>query len=363
MDSDSTTPADGDRVSAPRTPAPFRAFDAAAAGATTGTARVADAAELAVVERSGFVESRHAGSAIVIDPSGEVVRVVGDPAAAVFPRSALKPFQALAAMSTGLELRGPTAAIAMGSHTGTARHVGTVRSMLAAAALDESDLRCPASWPKDADARADTIRAGGGPTAVAMECSGKHAALLAASVRLGADVRDYLDPEHPIEVRVREIVERMTGAKVLASGVDGCGTPVYAMSLESLARGIQRIGTAAESSPFALFRNAAVLSGGALGDAWAVDGPGRSDTLLIDRLGVFAKHGAEGLQVIVTPSGHTVAVKVLDGSTRVGPVVALTLLAQERALAPADVAAVLPDLHLTISGGGEPVGSIRPTVR
>lgn len=110
------------------------------------TFRLSDAVELAVVERSGFVESRHAGSAVVLAPDGSVLRSLGDPSAPVFPRSTLKPFQAIAAMTSGVTLRGEDAAIATASHSGTARHVELVRGLLAREGIPESALGCPPSY-------------------------------------------------------------------------------------------------------------------------------------------------------------------------------------------------------------------------
>ncbi|MES1169178.1 MAG: asparaginase, partial [Leifsonia sp.] len=193
-----------------------------------------EAVELAVVERSGFVESRHLGSAIVLGPDGAVVRSLGAPDAPVFPRSSLKPFQAIAVMGAGVPLEGAAAVLATASHGGAPAHLSVVRGLLAQAQLTEDALQCPNDWPLDSAARDDAIRAGGTKRPLFMNCSGKHAAMLLACMVNGWPTESYLDPQHPMQQQVRDVVERLTGDKVVATGVDGCGAPVFAMALSTL---------------------------------------------------------------------------------------------------------------------------------
>ncbi|WP_441787335.1 asparaginase [Leifsonia sp. 2MCAF36] len=320
---------------------------------------VDDSVELAVVERSGFVESRHAGSAVVLDPDGTVIRSLGAPARPVFPRSSMKPFQAIAVMGAGVALEGATAVLATASHAGTPSHLSVVRKLLAQAQLAEDALQCPADWPLDTAARDELVRAGEHKHPVFMNCSGKHAAMLLACRVNGWPTESYLDPTHPVQQHIRDTIERLTGEKVVATGVDGCGAPVHAMSLIALARGIHRIATASDGSPFALFRNAALLKNAVLADGWAIDGPGRANTVVIDELGVFAKGGAEGVMVMAAPDGTTVTLKVLDGSLRAASIVALRLLADADALTHDAVDRVAPALDLAVLGRGTPVGAIR----
>ncbi|MFV0375560.1 asparaginase [Microbacterium sp.] len=326
------------------------------------TFSVPDAVELAVVERSGFVESRHCGSAIVLDPAGEPLRTLGDVSAPVLPRSCLKPVQALACLTAGADLTGERLALATASHSGTDRHVTVVRSILAQAEAEESMLQCPPAWPGDTATRDELVRELGQPERIRMNCSGKHAAMLLTCRVNGWDPTSYLDPGHPLQEHIREVMERLTGARATMTAVDGCGAPVYALSLGALARAIHRIGTSSEHSPFAMHRAAGSLVRAVREHPWAVDGPGRPDTTAIETLGVFAKSGAEGVLVMTAPDGTTVALKMLDGGGRASTVVALTLLVRAGALRATDVAQMLPRLPLSVSGGGQDVGAIRPTV-
>lgn len=328
----------------------------------SGTFSVSDSVQLAVVERSGFTESRHAGSAVVLSPDGEVVRALGDVTTPVFPRSALKPFQAVAVMTSGVTLRGEDAAIAMASHSGTAAHVALVEGLLARAGLDESLLGCPAAAPSDRVARDELVRRGGSKRRAYMTCSGKHAAMLAACVANDWPLEGYLDPGHPLQKRILDVLERLTGERPAATAVDGCGAPVHAVSLTALARGIHKITTAQAGSPFALYRESAALTAGAREHGWAVAGPGRPDTVAIERLGVFAKFGAEGVMIMSAPDGTTTAVKVLDGSNRASTIIALRLLAAAGAIDDQSIDDVQTELDLWVMGGERRVGEIRATV-
>jgi L-asparaginase II len=186
--------------------------------------------------------------------------------------------------------------------------------------------------------------------------------MLLACVANGWDIVDYLDPEHPVQKNAVDTVERLTGEKVAALAIDGCGAPTFAVSLTGLARGIQRIATAQATSPFPLYKKAAAITRAVRDFPWAVHGQGLSDSVMIERLGVFAKRGAEGLLVVTAPNGTTVALKVLDGAHRPATVVALTLLVKAGALSAASVAAVLPEVVTPIVGGGRTVGEIRPVI-
>lgn len=323
------------------------------------TLTVRDAVELAVVERSGFVESRHAGAAIVLSPDGDVITALGNADALILPRSSLKPLQAIAAVTAGAALDGEQLALGTASHSGTDRHVEVVREVLAAGGLTEDDLACPPAWPSDAGARREMVRDHAEQSRIRMNCSGKHALMLRACVATGWPTDGYLAPSHPLQMHTREVVERLTGEKVAHTSIDGCGAPVFAITLTALARGIHRIGSASERSPFALHRVAGTLVRAVRERPWTIAGPGEPDTIAIETLGVFAKGGAEGVMVMVAPNGTTVALKMLDGSGRAATLVAAALLARAGALSEGDVSALEAALPLEVLGGGEPVGAIR----
>ena len=278
--------------------------------------------ELAVVERSGRTESRHLGAAVLVDADGALVRALGDPSALIYPRSSLKLVQATAVELLGVVFDPEQTVLSAASHAGSPAHVAVVERMLADAGLAADALRCPADWPSDPVSRRDASA----PARITMNCSGKHAAFLAACAAHGWDLETYLDPTHPLQRHVLETIERTAGEHIEHVGVDGCGAPIPMLSLAGLARAASHTARA----------------GTALGDAvrahpWALDGPGRTNTVVIERTGLVAKLGAEGVLVVVAPGGEAVAVKSLDGAHRATTPVALELLVRENLL-PREVA-------------------------
>ncbi len=251
---------------------------------------------IADVVRSGFVEGHHWGT--VVGVRGRVVEVArGDVGAPFLPRSALKPLQTVGMVRAGLVLDEELIALACSSHSGEVEHVAGVHRILADAGLSTTDLANAAQAP----------RTGRGPTdRVHAECSGKHAAMLATCVAAGWPVKGYLDVEHPLQVALRETVEELTGERVGAVAVEGCGAPAFAISPTGLARAFVRLGTEQELAPVAQPM---------LDWPQMVAGSGREVTTLL-RNGLLAKDGAEGVLVVADRTGSAVVVKVADGSWR-----------------------------------------------
>ena len=311
--------------------------------------------ELAVLERSGWDESRHLGAGVVVDAAGRELRRVGDADATIYPRSCLKPLQALTVLRAGVSLDGPQAVLGTASHAGTPAHLEVVEALLARSGSTEADLLCPPDWPGDrASARQATAK-----RRLAMNCSGKHAAFLLACAENGWDPSNYVATDHPLQAAVRDTVAELTGETVDHSGVDGCGAPVIATTVVGLARAVARVTGSLRATGVARDDHAAHLVEAVLGDAWAIDGPGRANTVTIDELGVLAKLGAEGVMVMGTPDGVAVAVKVLDGNVRAGTLVALRLLVDEGAVDAAAADRVVERTLEKVTGGDGLVGRIR----
>ena len=191
---------------------------------------------VAEVVRSGLVESWHRGAIAGLAADGTQVISAGATGVPFFPRSANKPLQATAMLRAGLELDGELLALAAASHSGEDFHVDGVRKILSGAGLTEADLGCPPSWPLDTEAARRVIARGEGMSRIRMNCSGKHAAMLATCVVNGWPTGSYLDPQHPLQQVIRSTVEELAGQQAAATGVDGCGAPLFALTLAGLAR-------------------------------------------------------------------------------------------------------------------------------
>lgn len=313
------------------------------------TFSVHDAVELAHLERSGMVESRHIGAAVVMGPDGETLVNLGDVAAPVYPRSTLKPFQTAASVTSGAPIQWDQIAVACGSHQATDDQVRSVRSILTKVGLDESALRCPPVDRRGKPAKADD---GGSPLYYA--CSGKHAAFLAACVESDWDTDSYLDPQHPLQREVLATISEFAGEEPATVGVDGCGAPVPAISLTALARAYSALGGAAYNIR-ADFRLATIATA-MLDYPEYVHGPGRANTVVMEELEIIAKFGAEGVLCLATQDGVSVVVKTLDGSGRINNLVALELLVGVGALERERVEAVMPRLVPSVTGGDRVVG-------
>lgn len=316
---------------------------------------VSGAVELAHIERDGLIESRHSGVAVVVDSTGRIVRAVGDVRATVYPRSTLKPLQAIAMLELGARFADDELVLATASHCGSPAHITVVERMLRDDGRSERALLCPAQWPLGSTERALRQAQGLPATRITMNCSGKHAGFLRASDAVSADPARYLELDHPVQQRVTDVVERYTGEAIHHTGHDGCAAPLHATSLVGLATAIARIATRTTTEEDRLLT--AVTA-----EPWAIDGTGRANTLVIERLGSIAKIGAEGLVVIAVPGGVAVAVKILDGSMRATTPVALSLLASVGAV-DVDVAGELIE-HTSerVWAGERQVGALRVTL-
>ena len=143
--------------------------------------QVADTVQLAYLTRAGIIESRHHGLVCLTGPDGKLIQEHGNSRKLIYPRSAVKPLQAVAMRRAGLQLSGAQLAMSSASHQGTPEHTAIVLSILEDAGLSESDLMCPVAWPGNSSARA----AATSETRAAFNCSGKHAAFLATCVKNG----------------------------------------------------------------------------------------------------------------------------------------------------------------------------------
>ncbi len=316
---------------------------------------------VAEIVRSGFVEGHHYGSLVALRPDGEVDWSVGDVTSPVLPRSCNKPVQALGMLRLGLELEPALLALTCASHSGEDFHVDGARQILAGAGLDESALQTPPDYPLDDAAREQIIRAGGQKAPVLMNCSGKHAAMLATCVRNGWDVSDYRRPGHPLQVAIRETFEELTGEPAVVVAVDGCGAPLLSASLVGLARAFGRLarGLGGDDRPEPL---AAQVAEAIRTHPSYVSGSERDERALLTAVpGAIGKAGAESCYAVALPDGRAFALKTDDGAPRVRPVLMAAALERSGVLDEpgVDADAVRATGRVPLLGGGEPVGEIR----
>jgi L-asparaginase II len=316
---------------------------------------VADADVVVEVVRSGFVESRHRGSIVAFGPDGSVDWYVGDVQSPIFPRSCNKPLQATGMVRLGVDLHDELLALSAASHSGEPFHLTGVRRILSSAALDEASLQTPPDFPLDEQARIAFIAAGAGKSPLAMNCSGKHAAMLATCVANGWSTASYLDPNSPLQRSLLATFTELTGETVNTVGADGCGAPLFSCSLTGLARGFQILMSAPPGSPerrvveaFTSFPE-------------YTSGTRRDEAALMHAVpGAMAKAGAEGCYAVALPDGRAVALKIEDGGGRARPV---AMAAALTAMGVSGAKALTDSDDSLVFGGGRPVGELRPVFK
>ncbi len=308
---------------------------------------------LVEIRRGGVVEGVHRGHAVVVGPDGRVERAWGDPGMLVLPRSANKPAQAAAMLRAGVPLDGELLALAAASHSGEDFHADGVRRILGLGGLDESQLLTPAELPIDDDVRTRVLRDGGEPSRVSMNCSGKHAAMLLTCRVNDWPTEDYVDPDHPLQHAALAEVTELAGEEPWASAVDGCGAPLFGLSLPGLARlGASCVQAPSGSPPR---RVAEAMSA----HPEFVAGTQRDATALSRSLpGALVKEGAEAVYLVALPDGRAIALKIEDGANRARPVAMAGIL---RAIG-IDNEVVEAQSRQVLLGGGRPAGEIVPAL-
>jgi L-asparaginase II len=276
---------------------------------------------------------------------------------------------------TGLVADSTELALAVASHSGSPQQRQLIADELAAAALTEADLECPPDYPIDPDEYRAYVAQGRPPSRLAMNCSGKHAAMLRtclahldnagnAPIDESWTLSGYVASEHPLQLSIAASISELTGDRIAAVGVDGCGAPQFAVSLTGVARAFARIASAAPSKADIRhdpeYRNDAEYQ---VADAMRrhpelVAGPGRTPTLLMQGIpGLIAKDGAEGVFAAALADGGAVAVKIDDGARRAAERAVIVGLRALGISAP-----VLDELaEEPVLGGGNVVGAVRGT--
>ncbi|GAB2937605.1 asparaginase [Nonomuraea fastidiosa] len=294
------------------------------------------------VVRSGFVESTHLARVLTVDAQARPVETRGAVHVPASPRSSMKPLQALGMLRAGLRLEDELLALACASHSGEPFHVEGVRKILSDAGLDESALQCPEDYPFD---RAVTERG-----RVYMNCSGKHAAMLATCAVNDWPLETYREPAHPLQRAIRETVEELTGERVAASGVDGCGAPLFFVSMLGVVKAFRAFPL---SSPDSYERK--IFDAMRTYPEWT-SGTDRPEAKLMRALpGLMVKAGAEAFEAFAFEDGRAGAIKVEDGYGRARTPVTVAALRSVGLDAPELAELGAP----AVLGGGRPVGELR----
>jgi L-asparaginase II len=322
-----------------------------------------------LVRRGDRIESTHRVAYAVADAGGAVLHRAGDVLRPVFPRSSVKPLQALPLLESGAAERFAVSerelALACASHGGEPMHTEIVAAWLARIGLDPSALECGAHAPSHETPARQLIEQGRPPSPLHNNCSGKHAGMLTLALHLGAPTAGYVAPDHPVQQRISALLAAMSGASLTSPAVDGCGVPAHAMPLAGLATAMARLAdpgptAGAPGRAEACARIRAAMAAHPL----LVAGSGRACSLIMAAApAVLVKTGAEGVYVAALPErGLGLALKVADGAGRAAVVALMALLARLGAL-DRSASEALGDLAAPVlrNHAGREVGRIEPS--
>lgn len=302
-----------------------------------------DSELLAEVTRDDVVESQHRGYLVLLNADGTLKLAKGDPEVLIYPRSSIKSIQASAMVRAGLDLEPRLLALVASSHSGSPMHQNAVLEILALGGIDESALLNTRDRPLGDDERRDW--GSKPPTSLAQNCSGKHAGMLLTCVINKWPTHNYLDPGHPLQVMCRLELERLAGEEVLLTSIDGCGAPLFLITLMGLAKSIHHITVSQDRIHRGILQACRDFPE-------MVAGKGRLTTRKMSEVeGLFMKEGAEGVNIGSMPDGRTFALKIEDGSSRAIGVLVVAALEEFGIISPAE--------NNTIYGGNREVGTIR----
>jgi L-asparaginase II len=297
---------------------------------------------LATVTRGGIAESLHLGHLMVLNADGSTYLSKGSPELPIFPRSAVKSLQASAMLKAGLTVSDEELAIICASHSGAQSHIDLVIKMLEKRDIPISALKNAVDKPLG---EKEKITWGeNAASQLAQNCSGKHAGKLLTCQQNGWDLATYLDMNHPLQIAIKNEIELLAGEKVSATSVDGCGAPLFAISLIGLARSISNLVKSNEAAHKQIVSACTTYPE-------LVAGEGRLTTRMMRAVpGLFMKEGAEGIEVCALSDGRAIAIKIIDGSWR--PVAPIIMEIFNR------WGVVMPDESVKIYGGGSVIGEV-----
>jgi L-asparaginase II len=283
---------------------------------------------IAEVMRGGIVESQHRGAFVVMDRQQRIVATAGDIKRPIFPRSAIKAFQALPLLESGaakvFDLTDAEVALTCSSHDGETMHVTTARSILHKCSCGEQHLECGAHWPTDRQSANKLLLDGHKPSALHNNCSGKHAGMIASCMHLGFNPKSYVELDHPLQRAIAQHMSEICEVKLDEApvGIDGCSVPTWAYPLHNMALGFARL-----TDP--TFASGQRIISAARGHPELIAGTHRFDTKIMQAVPrLFIKVGAEGVFCGCIPhAGLGFALKSDDGAMRGAEVAIAAVLA------------------------------------
>ena len=249
-------------------------------------------------------------------------------------------------LKAGLTVSDEELAIVCASHSGNQIHIDLVSKMLADRGIPLSAMQNASDKPLGEKEKITWGDKAG--TQLTQNCSGKHAGMLITCQQNGWDLSTYLEMSHPLQIAIKNEIELLAGEKVSTSTFDGCGAPLFAISLTGLAK---TFSTLIKSNDLVYKQIVTACTK----YPELVAGEGRLITRMMRAVpGLFMKEGAEGIEICALADGRVIAMKIIDGSWR--PVAPIIMEIFSR------WGIKMPDESVKIYGGSSVVGGITITI-
>jgi L-asparaginase II len=278
---------------------------------------------LVEVTRGDLVESVHRGAIAIVDADGKILFATGDVDEVVYPRSSLKPIQALPLVESGAAeafgVSDEEMALACASHSGEPMHTSRVAAWLERIGLSEHDLACGPHAVRYEPVWEAMVKRGEHPTRIHNNCSGKHTGFLTVARHWDVATGGYERHDYPVQQAVAKALGELSGETgTLPWGIDGCAAPNFALPLAAFARALAKL--AAPQTLAAPRAHAAErILRSMIAHPELVAGTGRACTILMRACSGRAalKTGAEGVFAAMIPErGLGIALKIDDGAGR-----------------------------------------------
>ncbi len=206
-----------------------------------------------------------------------------------YMRSCAKPLQATLLIDYGIELSPMELALCCGSHAGEECHINIAKGLLTKLCLNESYLKCGEHAPLSRSMQDKMLLKNEKYSAIHNNCSGKHIGFLALCKKQNWDLRTYDEPNHPLQIAVKEKINSICQVKSdYPMTTDGCGVPILSMPLSNMVKGY--IGLLDYPQIISAIKDNPYIFGG----------EDRTDTEIIQKTdNLIAKVGAGGLCVVL----------------------------------------------------------------
>ncbi len=197
--------------------------------------------------RGNIVENVHRGSIAVVSSTGDTIAYIGDIEKQTFMRSASKPIQVLPTLLAGLHRRfnltEENVAMFNSSHWGSNHHIFVLEEISRKTGIDPEDMIMKPCSSTSASALAkkltdqSRLHPRDGISKLQHCCSGKHFSLMLLQRELTGKTSGYEQKDSPVQRQIINFISMLSQTPTfkIGLGIDGCGVPVFALPLRSIA--------------------------------------------------------------------------------------------------------------------------------